>query len=57
MLAGEAIRGTSSFEWLDGRRLVIWRSRYDHPEIPDGIMIIGVGVGETPRSGAWNIYR
>jgi hypothetical protein len=42
MLPGEAIRGTSTFEWLDGRRFVIWRSHYDHPEIPDAITIIGV---------------
>lgn len=42
MLPGEAIRGTSTFEWLDGRRFVIWRSRYDHPKIPNGVTIIGV---------------
>jgi hypothetical protein len=27
MLPGEAIRGTSSFEWLEGQQFVIWRSR------------------------------
>ena len=42
MLPGEAIRGTSSFEWLDGQRFVIWRSYYDHSQIPDAITIIGV---------------
>ena len=46
MLPGEAIRGVSTFEWLDGRRFVIWRSHYDHPEIPDGITIIGVTDGQ-----------
>jgi hypothetical protein len=45
MLPGDAIRGTSSFEWLEGRRFVIWRSHYDHPEIPDAITIIGVTEG------------
>jgi hypothetical protein len=30
MLPGEAIRGTSTFEWLDGRQFVIWRSQYEH---------------------------
>ena len=39
MLPGEAIRGTSTFEWLDGRRFVIWRSHSDHPQIPDAISI------------------
>jgi hypothetical protein len=46
MLPGEAIRGTSSFEWLDGQRFVIWRSHSDHLEIPDAITIIGVTDGQ-----------
>jgi hypothetical protein len=46
MLPGETIRGSSTFEWLDGRQFVIWRSHYDHPEIPDGITIIGVTGGQ-----------
>ena len=36
------IRGESTFEWLDGQRFLIWRSRYDHPEVPDAIAIIGM---------------
>ena len=35
LLPGEAIRGTSSFEWLDGERFLIWRAKYEHPEIPE----------------------
>jgi hypothetical protein len=46
MLPGEAIRGISTFEWLDGQRFVIWRSHCDHPEIPDAITIIGVTNGQ-----------
>ena len=46
MLPGEAIRGTSAFEWLDGQRFVIWRSHYDHSQIPDAITIIGVTDGQ-----------
>jgi hypothetical protein len=45
LLPGEAIRGTSAFEWLDGQKFVIWRSHYDHPKIPDAITIIGVTNG------------
>ena len=61
MLPGEAIRGTSSFEWLDGRRFVIWHSHYDHPEIPDGIMIIGVTEGRLSmhyfdQRGVYRVY-
>jgi hypothetical protein len=47
MLPGEAIRGTSTFEWLDGERFLIWRSHCDHPKIPDAITIIAVTDGQT----------
>lgn len=40
-MAGVVIAGWSTFEWLDGERFVIFRSHYDHPDIPDGISIIG----------------
>ena len=61
MLPGEAIRGTSSFEWLDGQRFVIWRSHYDHPEIPDAITIIGVTDGQLSmhyfdERGVYRVY-
>jgi hypothetical protein len=45
-LPGAAIRGQSTFEWLGGRRFLIWRSHYDHPEIPDAIAIMGMFDGE-----------
>jgi hypothetical protein len=44
-LPGAVIRGQATFEWLDGHKFVIWRSHYDHPEIPDAIAIIGVTGG------------
>ena len=61
MLPGEAIRGTSSFEWLDGRRFVIWRSHYDHSQIPDAITIIGVTNGQLSmhyfdHRGVYRVY-
>jgi len=61
MLPGEPIRGTSTFEWLDGQRFMIWRSHYDHPEIPDGITIIGVTDGELSMHyfdyrGVYRVY-
>lgn len=46
MLPGEAISGTSTFEWLHGRRFVIWRSHCEHPRIPDAITIIGLTDGQ-----------
>lgn len=42
MLAGDEIRGEMTFEWLDGRRLLVQRSHYDHPDIPDAIAVFGV---------------
>jgi hypothetical protein len=61
MLPGEAIRGTSTFEWLEGRRFVIWRSQYEHPEIPDAITIVGVTAGQLSmhyfdERGVYRVY-
>jgi hypothetical protein len=60
-LPGEAIRGTSAFEWLDGQRFVIWRSHCEHPEIPDAITIIGVINGQLSMHyfdsrGVYRVY-
>jgi hypothetical protein len=35
------ITGSSTFKWLDGERFVVFRSHYDHPDIPDGLSILG----------------
>jgi hypothetical protein len=40
-LAGTVVRGSSEAEWLAGERFLIYRSTYDHPDIPDAISIIG----------------
>jgi len=61
LLPGEAIRGTSTFEWLEGRRFVIWRSQYEHPRIPDAITIIGVTDGQLSmhyfdERGVYRVY-
>ena len=61
MLPGEPIRGTSTFEWLDGQRFVIWRSHYDHSQIPDAITIIGVTDGQLSMHyfdyrGVYRVY-
>jgi len=61
MLPGEAIRGTSTFQWLDGRRFVIWQSHYDHSQIPDAITIIGVTNGQLSmhyfdQRGVYRVY-
>jgi hypothetical protein len=46
LLPGEQIRGQATFEWLDGEQFLIWRSHYDHPQIPDAIAITGLTDGQ-----------
>jgi hypothetical protein len=42
LLPGPVIRGRAGFEWLDGRRFLIGRSHYQHPDIPDAVTVTGV---------------
>jgi len=61
MLPGETLRGTSSFEWLDGQRFVIWRSHCEHPQVPDAVTIIGVTEGKLSMHyfdsrGVYRVY-
>ena len=44
-LPGAVVRGSSEIEWLAGERFLIYRSTYDHPDIPDSISIIGDTAG------------
>lgn len=41
------VRGSTTFEWLDGRHFVIQRSRNEHELFPDAISIIG-----APEAGS-----
>jgi hypothetical protein len=41
-LPGVEIHGRATFEWLAGEQFLIWRSEYEHPDIPDAIAIIGL---------------
>jgi hypothetical protein len=38
----DAIHGTTTFEWLDGRRFLIGRAHYEHPQIPDAVTVTGI---------------
>jgi hypothetical protein len=40
-MPGTVIAGSSHFEWLEGKRFLIFRSHYDHTDIPDAISIVG----------------
>jgi hypothetical protein len=35
------VPGGATFEWLEGERFLIQRSRADHPDFPDSIAVVG----------------
>lgn len=37
----DTVHGQTTYEWLEGRRFLIVRSRTEHPDIPDSIAVIG----------------
>ena len=41
MAPGTVVRGTARFEWLEGERFLLQRSRMDHPEFPDSLVVFG----------------
>jgi hypothetical protein len=41
-LPGAVVSGQATFEWLEDQQVLIQRSHYDHPKIPDAIAIIGI---------------
>jgi hypothetical protein len=53
-LPGAVIRGSSEIEWLEGERFLIYRSSYDHPDIPDAISIIGDTAGLRYLRTSWS---
>jgi Pyridoxamine 5'-phosphate oxidase len=61
VLAGAVVRGHVTFEWLDGRRFVIQRWRYDHPDVPDAVAVTGVTGGQLSMHyfdyrGVYRVY-
>jgi hypothetical protein len=44
------VRGSTTFEWLEGGRFLIQRATNDHPDFPDSISVIGVMEGEADLS-------
>lgn len=39
-------RGTTTYEWLEGRQFLIQRTRLDHPDVPDSVSVIGAPGGD-----------
>jgi hypothetical protein len=38
---GVVVHGRATFEWLEGDRFLLQRSRSDHPDFPDSLGVIG----------------
>jgi hypothetical protein len=36
------VGGEAGFEWFEGERFLLQRSRTDHPEFPDSLIVFGV---------------
>jgi hypothetical protein len=48
-MPGVVVNGSAVFEWLEGERFLINRSRSDHPDFPDATSVIGFT--DTDRAG------
>ena len=40
------VGGEAHFEWLEGERFLLQRSRTDHPEFPDSLIVFGAEADE-----------
>jgi hypothetical protein len=41
MVPGVVLRGSTTFEWLEGEKFLVIHSQVDHPDFPTAISIIG----------------
>jgi hypothetical protein len=41
------VRGEARFEWLEGERFLLQRSKVDHPEFPDSLIVFGTEPEES----------
>jgi hypothetical protein len=41
MVPDTVVRGIAEFEWLEGERFLLQRSRVGHPEFPDSLIVFG----------------
>jgi hypothetical protein len=62
MVPGTVVRGTATFEWLEGERFLLQRSRTDHPEFPDSLIVFGadedgLSMDYFDSRGVHRIYR
>jgi hypothetical protein len=56
------VHGTAEFEWLEGQRFLLQRSRTDHPDFPDSLIVYGadeegVSMNYFDSRGVHRIYQ
>jgi hypothetical protein len=64
MLPDTVVPGRTSFEWLEGERFLVLRSRNEHPQFPDSICVMGATDDEDSLTmhyfdsrGVFRLYR
>ena len=62
MFPSTIVRGRAEFEWLEGERFLLQRSRIDHPEVPDSLSVFGaddegLSMNYFDSRGVHRIYR
>ena len=53
------ITGTASFAWLGSEKFVVWRSHIDHPDVPDGMSVLGDcahATAEAKEPAKWQMH-
>jgi hypothetical protein len=51
-MSGVVIRGRATVEWLPGEIVMIWRSSYEDPDIPDSMSILTCGDADGATDSA-----
>ena len=62
MVPATVVHGTAAFEWLEGERFLLQRSRTDHHEFPDSLIVFGadedgLSMDYFDSRGVHRIYR
>lgn len=50
LLPGADLRGRATFEWAEGGAFLLARTHIDHPQVPDGVWLVGTDDAH-PSSG------
>ena len=57
MLPGKTFHGRATFTWLESGAFLLFQSRIDEPEIPDGVAILGFGLDQPSLGGSGRLMR